>query len=118
MYTEHYDHWFKANKNFATPLTEWNKATAEICQRAAQKNLELIGDNFSLLSDQLKRFTSIRKPEELVTLQKECLAENMNAAAECLQKIMHISMENMEEFTKLCGQTREHVTPGKSADRK
>jgi uncharacterized protein with HEPN domain len=103
MYTEGYDQWIKINKNMTAPVTEWNKATSELCQRMAQQNLELIGENFSRLSDQLKRFTNIRKPEDFLNLQKEVFNEDVTATIECMQKIIHTSMENMEEFTKLCG---------------
>jgi hypothetical protein len=111
MYTEGFDQWIKMNKNMTSPLTEWNKATTELCQRAMQQNLELMGENFSRASNQLKRFTSVRKPEELLSLQKECFNEGLTTMLENTQKLIHTTMENLEQFTKLLGSTMRDATP-------
>lgn len=114
MYTEGFEQWFKMNKNMTGPLNEWNKTCTEMGRRIAQQNLEILGDNISRLSDRLKRLSSIRKPEDFFNLQKECLQEDMTAAIEGTQKLIHTTMQNMEEFTKLwgsvCNATQETTT--------
>lgn len=117
MYTEGFEQWFKINKNWANPISEWNKATTELCQRMAEQNLEMTGENFSRLSDQLKRFSNIRKPEDFLNLQKDCINEDMTCAIECARKLIHNSMETMEKFTKLCGTIQEPMTTSKPSER-
>ncbi|RDI38964.1 phasin family protein [Aquicella lusitana] len=121
MYTEGFEQWFKVNKNLTTPLNEWNKACTEMCRRMTQQNLELIGENVSRLSERLKRISSVRKPEDFFNLQKECLNEDMAASIEYMQKYIHNSMENFEEFTKLCGSAfgsfQQAAMPAKSSEK-
>lgn len=103
MHSEDFEQWFKLNKGLTHPLSGWSKAVTEIWRRTTQQNLELIGENFSRLSDQLKRLSNVKKPEDLLTFQKDCLNENISATIENVQKILQLSMENFEEFTKLYG---------------
>ena len=103
MYTEGFEQMFKMNKNMSQPLQEWNKNCTEMCRRIAQQNLDLISDNVTRLSDQLKRFTHAKKPEDFFNLQKDCMNEDMAATMETVQKVIHTSMENMEQLTKMCG---------------
>lgn len=110
MYTEGYDQWFKLNKNISAPLTELNQATTTMYKHMTEQHLELLGDNFTRLSDQLKRFTNARKPEDFINLQKECMNENITATIEGFQKILQTSMENFEEFTKLCNTFRDNTS--------
>lgn len=113
MNTEHFEQWFKLNKNLTGPLAELQKTAAEICQRVAQENIELANKNVSRCTEQLKRLSSVKKPEEFFALQKECLTENMSAAMENVQKIMKSSVENMEKLAdvwgSLCKSTTENV---------
>jgi hypothetical protein len=120
MYNEHFDQFAKLSKHISTPINEWNKAATDILQKVTQQNIELVSENFSRLSDQMKRFSHVKRPEDLITLQKDCVNEDISAAIENTQKIVHMSMENMEEITKLCGTVRESVlTPtGSSADKR
>lgn len=117
MYTEGYDQWFKVNKNVALPMAEWNKVTTELCQKITQQNLELMGENFSRVSDQLKRLTSIKKPEDMLSLQKECLDEDLKATMEWTHKYIQLLMENMEVFTKLCNPKQKSTAQGESPER-
>ena len=117
MYTEGFEQWFRVNKNMATPLTEWNKTCTDLCRRSTQQQLDLIGENFSRLSERLKRFSNIRKPEDFFNLQKDSLNEDVTASIECMQKCIHNAMENMEELTRLWGsvfgsfqETATHMT--------
>lgn len=110
MYIEGYEQWFKLNKNWSSPLTEWNKATTDICKRMATQNLEFISENYTRFSERLKRLSSIKKPEDLLNLQREMLNEDMTLALENMQKLIHISMENMDELAKLWGTTAAKIT--------
>lgn len=103
MYTEGFEQWFKMNKNITSPFNEWNKTCTELCRRVTQQSLEIFGENVSRLSDRLKRFSNVRKPEDFFNLQKESFQEDIAATIENTQKLVHSSMENMEEFTKLWG---------------
>jgi len=110
MYNEGFEQWFKLNKNFNAPINEWNKVTTDICKRIAAQNLEIIGESYSLFSERLKRLSNIKKPEDFINLQKDILNEDLTLTLEYLQKIIHLSMENMDELTKLWGTTAAKVT--------
>lgn len=121
MYTEGYSQWTKLNKQFAEPMSEWHKVTTELCQRLTEQQLDIMGEHLSRMSNQLKRLTNVRKPEDFINLQKECLSEDVTAAIECMQKVIHTSMENMEEIANICGSAlREHgnLPAAKSSERK
>jgi len=124
MNTEGFDQWIKMNKNMTGPLTEWSKATTELCQKTMQQNLELMGENISRASNQLKRLTTVRKPEDLLNLQKECFNEGLTALLENTQKIIHTTMQNIEELTKLGGSTlrestmRDNTSSSKGSEKK
>jgi hypothetical protein len=106
MYIEGFEQWFKLNRNLTTPFTDLNKATTELCRLLAQENLEIIEENFSRWSDQVKRLSSVRKPEDLIHLQKECIHENVQASIGNIQKLVQISLKNFEEFSKIYGTTQ------------
>jgi len=110
MYTEGFEQWFKLNKNMTNPMNEINKAATEICRRSAQHNMELIGENVTRLSDQLKRFSNVRKPEDFFNLQKECLNEDMSALMKNMQELSQNALENFEELSKILGSTAAKVT--------
>lgn len=113
MYNERFEQLFKANKNLSGPLNEWNKTTTELCRRAAQQNLEMIGENFTRFSEQLKRLSSVRKPEDLISFQKDCINEDVTATLENMQKIIRMTMESVEEFTNFCSSSmHESVAAG------
>ena len=116
MYTEGFEQWFKLNKNM-TALSEWNKTTADMCQRVAQQNLSIMEENLTRISDQIKRASSVRKPEEWLTLQKDIINEDITAAVECAQKITHTYMENMDALTKLCGTATQQQQTGNPSKR-
>lgn len=103
MYTEGFDQWLKMSKYLSSPMGDWNKTFTEIVRRTTQQNLEIIGDNFARLSDQCKRLSHVRKPEDLINLQKDILSEDIAASINNTQTLVHTAMENMEEMTKLCG---------------
>jgi hypothetical protein len=105
MNTEGFEQLFKM-KNLS-PLGDLGKTSTDIFHRITQQNLELISGNLSRISEHLKRLGNIKKPEDLLLLQKDFINENLTAAIENTQKIIHLTMENMEEFTKLCGSLRE-----------
>ena len=92
MYTEQYDQWIKAN--------EWSKPAAHLWQRLSQQQISLVGNQVARLSEQMKRFTQVKKPEDFLQLQKDCLHENVAAAIECMQSMLLFTVENMEEMTK------------------
>lgn len=111
MYTaENYEQWLKnMNKNLGGPIGDTQKALADIWQRVAKENLEIMSDNLSLLSDQLKRFASIKRPEEYLNTLRECVNEDIKAGIENSQRFMHSTMENFEECMKSCGSLQENV---------
>jgi hypothetical protein len=110
MYNENIEQWFKLNKNIGTPVSEMNKATTDMCKRIAEQNLELIEENIARFSNQVKRLSNVRSPEELINLQKDCLSENITAGMETTQKIIQMGMENVEEVSKLLGTTASKVS--------
>jgi len=110
MYTEGFEQWFKNAKNMSVPFNEWNKAATDILRRTTQENIDLLGDNLSLFSDQLKRMSNAKKPEDFINIQKDCINEGMSAAIESMQKIVNLSMKNMEEITKLYGSALREQT--------
>ncbi len=103
MYTEGFDQWLKMSKYLSSPMGDFSKTFAELVRRNAQKNLEMISDNFARFSDQCKRLGNVRKPEDLLNLQKDILSEDIAATINNAQTLVHSTMENMEEITKLCG---------------
>ncbi len=109
MYTEGFEQWLKLGKNVAAPFGDFGKTATEIGRRAMEQHLELLGENFSRYSDQLRRLSNVRKPEELLQLQKECLSENVTATIENTQKLLRLSMENVSELTKAFSSLREPV---------
>lgn len=109
MYNEGFEQFFKLGKHISTPVEEWNKAAAGILHKVAEQNMEILNDNFSRFSDQMKRLSNVKRPEDLITLQKDCINEDISSVIENSQKIVHMSMENIEEITKLCGTVRESV---------
>ena len=107
MYSESLDQWFKANKNFTNPFMEWNKLATEICRHVAEQNIELLGENVSRMSEQLKRISHVKRPDDLLNLQKEIITEDVAAVIENTQKVIHLALESMEQCTKLCGTMRD-----------
>lgn len=103
MYTEGFDQWLKMSKYLSSPMGDWSKTLTEIIRHTTQQNLEMIGENFSRLSDQCKRLSHARKPEDLLNLQKDILNEDITVAINNTQTLIHTTVENMEEITKLCG---------------
>src|SRR5262245_53149470 len=110
MYTEGFEQWVKLNKSFTTPITEFNKATTEICKRMSEQNMQIIGENFTRFTNQMKRLSNIKKPEDFINFQRDCISENISASIETIQKLTHLSMENFEEITKLWGVTAAKIS--------
>lgn len=110
MYLEGFEQWYKVNKNFTTPAGELSKATTEVLKRITEQNLEIIGENYSRFSDQLRRLSSIRRPEDLINFQRDCLNENLTAAMKNTQKLMHLSLENFEELSRLYSTAATKIT--------
>lgn len=108
-----FEHWMKTGKSWMGPLAEWNKVSTDMMRKLAQQNMELIGENFSRMSDQLKRLSSAKRPEDFINVQRDCLNEDLSAAMESVHKMIHTTMENMEEFTRLCHTTTTRETATK-----
>jgi len=109
MRTQDFDQWFKISKNMTTPFHEWSKACMEMGKRLTQQQLDMLSENVSRLSDQFNRLSRIRRPEEWIDLQKDCLHENINASMETVQKLIQLSVENVTQFTNLCGTLHEQT---------
>lgn len=117
MYTGDMENMFKEG-GFGGSLTSLGKVTTDIYRRTAHENLELISDNLSRLSDQFKKLSNIKKPEDLISLQKECLSEDITATIQTSQKLMHLFMQNMEDLTHLYSDMRDTaISATKSAAR-
>ena len=104
MFNESFEQWYK-NKNFFTQPNELSKQVTElchICQHTAQKHLELANENVFRLSDQFKRLTNVKKPEDLFNLQRDFINENMHACIQGMQTFMSACAENVDECMKLC----------------
>lgn len=118
MYTEGFEQWIKtANKNFSAPLGDWHKASNEMLHHIVSENLEMISDNLLRLSDQLKRFAQIKKPEDYLNVIRECINEDINATIENSQKLLHSTMEHMEECAKSCGTLHESTLKATNKER-
>lgn len=102
MYNEGLEYLNKLNKNLAGPLTELNKAAVEVMHKAAQQHIEIASENIARLSEQVKRAGKVKKPEEIIDLQKEYLNENISAAVDNMQKILQMNIQHIEELTKTC----------------
>ncbi len=114
---EGYEQFLKMNKNLTGPMQDWYKLTTELYQHTMQQNLEIWSENVSRFSEQLKRLANVHKPEELLNEHRSILSEDMNAAVETMQKVMHTNMETVEEMSKLCGTFCESATLQKYADK-
>ena len=101
MQNQGFEQWFKLSKSIPQPIGNVSKAANEIFRRTAQQNLELLSENLSRWSAQLKRLSNVKKPEDFINFQKDSINENISASIENAQKVIQLTMENMEEFTKL-----------------
>ncbi|MFZ2314266.1 MAG: phasin family protein [Gammaproteobacteria bacterium] len=104
-----FESFLNMGKNLQHPMSDLNKATTEICQRLVQENIDILEENVSRFSDQLKRLGRVHRPEELISLQKDCFNEDISAAIQNMQKYVHMSMESMEDLTKLAGSAQDAV---------
>ncbi len=101
MFTEGFEQLFKTSKHLSNPLSEWNKTCTDMCRRIAQKNVELVGENVSHFSEQMKKLSTIRKPEELLIWQKEAVEEQLTTNMKYAQELIQASMANVEELVSL-----------------
>lgn len=116
---EGFDQWLRLNKNLSGPISEWGRVTNEMYRRLLQQNLTLLGDRLELLSDQCRRLSTARKPEEFVSILKDCCSEGTKATVKEMETVLHSSMENMEEISKLCGSSLREpfIAATKTAER-
>ena len=118
MITEGFEQYYKLSKNFMNPLNnDVSKTVLELCRRVNQGALEIAGDNLNRTAEQMKRFSSVKRPEELLTLQKECLTENLSAVMSDIQKWVTLSLGSFEEVSKnfsshLKDQAQSNLNPG------
>lgn len=103
MYNEGFEQWLKMNRHLTGPLSDWTKASTEFCQRMTEQNLEMLNENMGRITEELKDLSNVRGPDSLLNWQKNCFNKEMTAAIENTQKLVHITMDNIQEFTKLCG---------------
>lgn len=106
MYNDSFEQLFKT-KGFSTPVSEFQKSFLEILRRSTQQQLELASENIAKFSEQVKRLSRIKKPEDLVDLQKDIFNEDVSSGIETSQRLMHIFMENLEECSHLCSAANE-----------
>lgn len=110
MYTEQFDQWLKTSKNLTTPLTELNKATAEIYRKIAEQHLEILTENANRISDQVQRLSTIKHTDDLLILQKDCLNENAQAVIESMQIMLNTTLESIDTFNQI-GRHFQEVQP-------
>lgn len=101
MYNDNFEQMLKFNKTLNTPLNEWTKTLTDISKRVTDQHLELFGNQYACVSNHLKRLSTVKKPEDLLTLQKELICELITTNIENTQKIMHTAQENLDECAKL-----------------
>ena len=106
MYTDTFEQWAKFTKN-NHPFTTWNKAFTEMTHRLTQQNLEMIGKNITRTSEQIKRLTTAKKPEDFWTMQREIVTENMGSVLESMQQWTRMMTDNIEECADLCKTNQE-----------
>lgn len=100
MVTEGFEQYYKLGKNFLNPWNDVGKTVLDICRRANQGTLEIAGENLNRTAEQLKRFSSAKRPEEIINLQKDCLNENITAWMGDFQKLLNLSLGSFEEINK------------------
>lgn len=118
MNNDAFEQWYKSTKNFSTPYSGLSKAIADIYQRSIQQHMQLISENLSRTSEQFKRLSEVRKPEDLFELQKEYISENSTATVENMQKMLRTMTENVEELTELYSSTCHGQTATTSTNTK
>ena len=101
MNNEHIEQWLRFNRSISAPVQALGKASTDIMRKSAERHLEIINDSCSIVADQLRRATHLRKPEDFVTFQKECTNEYLNAFSDNVQKMAHLGLENVEDLLKL-----------------
>jgi hypothetical protein len=110
MYTEGFQQWLNMNKYLNAPLTDWNKTFTGIYQRLTQHQLDLLGENFSRMSEQLKKFSNIKKPEDYLSFQKDMINEEITASIDNMHSLLRESMLQLEELMKLFSSFNETAT--------
>lgn len=100
MVTEGFEQYLKLGKTFLNPWGDIGKTYMEIYRRANQEALTIAGENLNRTADQLKRFSDVKRPDELFNLQKEYLNENISAIMGDVQKLINISLGSIEEINK------------------
>ena len=100
MLTEGFEQYFKLGKNFLNPWSDAGKTLTDFLRRTNQGTLEIAGDTLSRTAEQLKRFSTAKRPEEILNLQKECLNENVTALMSDYQKLINLSLGSFEEMNK------------------
>lgn len=109
MYNEGFEQWTKLNKNLTGPAMEFTKTSSEIMRRMTQQHLEMLSENFGKFSDQLKRLSNVRKPDEFFNVQRECFNENITLGLENFNKLCHMYMSGWEECAKIFAPNRENT---------
>lgn len=107
MHQEIFGQWFKSNKTFINPFENLGKAATEVCKKTTEQNLEIIEKNIFRLSDQMKRLSTIKKPEDILLLGKNCIHENLSAMVEDFQKLIKINTENLDKLAHCFGNVPE-----------
>lgn len=100
MVTDGFEQYYKLGRTFLSPWNDVGKTVLEICRRANQGTLEIAEENLTRTADQLKRFNTVKRPEEFLNLQKECLNENITAWMGDIQKLINLSLGSFEEMNK------------------
>lgn len=101
MYSEGFDKWTKLNKNMIGPLSEWHKSHAELYQKILEQQLELAGEGVSRLSTQIKKIGTLKKPEDVINYNKECVTENITATIDYWQKMLQTYLDGVDETSKI-----------------
>jgi len=110
MYTEEFQRWLNLNKYLTTPVTIWNKTLTNLYEHSAEHQLDLLGENFSRISEQLKKLSNVKNPQEYLQFQQEMIADNMHATVHNMNVLLRESMIQLEELTKLISALSEQST--------
>ena len=103
MRNQTFEHASKLTQFMSPPLGEWGRLTMDICCRTAQQNLEMMGENLLLWSDQLKKLDNAKQPEDWLMIQKDFFNEAMSAGVENWQRLTNLAMENIESMSNIAG---------------
>lgn len=109
MENKEFENWLNF-KTLGQPFSELNSTISDIAKRTTEQNFGIYAEAFSRYTDQLKRLSNIKRPEDYLTLMKECFNENVSAFIENSHKVTQNASQNMQELTRIMMSLRDPMT--------